>query len=250
VAVVALAAPATASQDEPVEVLPGATSSVIAYETGPDDAKAWAELETKGEMVEALTPEDPSGVVELSPDELVDATLTYPLYFDYLFFNSPQDGFNQVRHDSEAVEALLEGPDAAALVDRYIVLDLRSSARASGEAGIQFGFLQMEVAQSEVLNAVSSATRKALLGEVLTKWSLISNELRASYSPDLCALLAARILALESPSFARSAAGIGGFDDFIASGDIHYLPADKWQRLVTLIRESSKAVVPAGIKIK
>ncbi len=134
---------------------------------------AWARLMTGAEMVAAC--QVPATTLNsMSTEGLIATCLDYPLLFDMTMANSLQRGARGVMSNFNGFGELHQRPSAAALLlDRYQRMRAGCLPKADqqGEYSFTFSYVEMIVAQEEYLNQLSSAQRRILLQETLTKYA-------------------------------------------------------------------------------
>jgi len=150
---------------------------------GPGDAydyplrpgtDAWRALETHDEMVR-VTQVAEAELATMSDRGLLQTVLAYPLLGDVMAYNSPQQGFDAVEARFNGLRSLLERESmAGVLLRRYqrmdaadapAVLSLREQGRRAG----RIAFVELLLAQPEVIAGMSDAEREELVLETLLK---------------------------------------------------------------------------------
>ena len=134
---------------------------------------AWAALQSSAEMV-AVCQVPATTLKNISTEGLIATCLDYPLLFDMTYANSLQQGTRAVMSNFNGFGELHLRPTAAALLlDRYQRMRAAClpTSEQRGAYSFTFSYVEMIVAQEEYLNQLSSAQRRVLLQETLTKYT-------------------------------------------------------------------------------
>lgn len=150
---------------------------------GPTDAyefpikggtKEWAELEMHSEMLEAC--QVPESILrEMSTEGLIETCLNYPLYWEVVAYNSPQQGFDVVASRFSGLQELLRREDAGSkLLARYCKMDPEAIGEdwtllQKGKYAVGFTYIEMLLAQDDIISRLTPAERRDLLAECLQK---------------------------------------------------------------------------------
>ncbi len=167
---------------------------------------AWKELKTHEEMI-AVTQIPPDVLEHMSTRALVTTVLDYPLYGDVFAYNSRQQGFDRIAESFNGLQELLRRKDAAReVVAVYVDMDPLATESGwtleqEGEFSHQFTYVELLLAQDELLGQLSPERRLELLE--LT-WDKVRAKQRRSdvfgvWSLGTSALLSGKILMLDQP---------------------------------------------------
>jgi hypothetical protein len=164
----------------------------------------WRRLGSRAEMLAAV--QIPAELLAAMPTTALVATvLNYPLYGDLFAYDSHQAGMDAMRRDFNGLSALHGRPDAAVLLlERYQEVDLhtlqdKTVLAEQGEVVIRLTFLELILAQPEILAQLPADKRVSLLQETMVKKNQrAALESYEGYGElDATALLAGRTLQLE-----------------------------------------------------
>lgn len=210
---------------------------------------AWAALPTHDDMLRAT--QLPARVLApMSTEGLVETVLNYPLYNDMLAFNDLQYGFNTVASRFNGLTALLQRPDAGAvLLARYQAMDPTAIAPDAtllkqGQIDGQFAAIEMLLAQDSIRKSLSGDQQATLVNETLKKFE--AKQQRADVyghtGRERTALVLGRILRDQSASFAQADVAL---QEFLNTGT--FAPEEV---LVSIIATADpKSATPDDIRI-
>jgi hypothetical protein len=164
----------------------------------------WRQLNSRVEMLAAV--QIPQDVLDnMSTAGLVETVLNYPLYGDLFAHSSSQVGIEAIRRDFNGLSTLLTRPDAGTLLlERYQAMDLnevqeKPTPAERGDFVSRVRYLEIILAQPEILSQLSLEERTVLLQEAMVKrdekLALLAYYGYTGLEPT--ALLAGRILQLE-----------------------------------------------------
>lgn len=165
---------------------------------------AWAALQSGAEMV-AVCQVPATTLASISTEGLISTCLDYPLLPDMLFVDFVlQRGARGVMSRFNGFGELQQRPSAAALLlDRYQHMrpGCLPEADQRGAYSFTFSYVEMIVAQDEYLNQLSSAQRRILLQEALTKYAdkqPYTDDVYGIFGLKTTAFVMARIMQAES----------------------------------------------------
>jgi hypothetical protein len=164
----------------------------------------WRQLTSRTKMLAAVqVPQDM--LDNMSTAGLVETVLNYPLYGDLFAYHFSQTGIEAVQRDFNGLSTLLTRPDAGGLLlERYQTIDLNDVQEKltlieQGEFAVRMKYLEIILAQPEILAQLSAEERTLLLQETMVKrdekLALLAYYGYMGLEPT--ALLAGRILQLE-----------------------------------------------------
>lgn len=216
---------------------------------------AWAKLPGNDEMVNA-TQIPPRVLNTLSTEALVEAIHRYPLYGDFTAYNSLNEGFKNLAANFNGIRELIRRPDAAIhLKALYATMDSATPASYEnlGEGSLRASFIEILLAQPEILGQLSAADREELLGLVRAKVFAKQGfpEVFGTESLRTGAWLAGRIVHAEHPNYfdveTRDFLHEGSLDDETSVDAIlDTLPQVKALHAVTPLDYASKVYTPKG----
>jgi len=144
----------------------------------------WKKFKTNVEMLEAC--QIPDEILQvMSTEGLVKTCLDYPKKHDYLCFNSFQYGIRKVVSDFNGLQSLMKRTDAGSvLLDRYSKFDPDSmnsgvSVKERGVFKLDLMFVELLLAQKEILQEMGKEDKQILIGEALIK--LVKKQKYKSY---------------------------------------------------------------------
>ena len=144
----------------------------------------WKLLETEQERIDALqVPEDI--LSKLSSDDIVRLCITFPSFGHFTAFNTPQDGFSIMLSRYNIFGYLLSQKDIGkSLIEAYKDADLSGFKKFpySNEFWpIKLYYIELLLAQKEILQILSLEEKLELVSEAKTKFSKkIDNEVFSS----------------------------------------------------------------------
>ena len=210
---------------------------------------AWAALQTHDDMLRAT--QLPARVLaSMSTEGLVETVLNYPLYGDMLAYSNLQYGFNTVASRFNGMTALLQRPDAGAvLLARYQAMDPTAIAPNAtllqqGQYDAQFTAIEMLLAQDSIRKSLSAEQQTALVNETLKKLDAKQQraEVYGQMGRERTVLVLGRILRDQTASFAQADAVL---QEFLNTGT--FAPEEV---LVSIIATADpKAATPDDIRI-
>lgn len=134
----------------------------------------WKNLPSHAERVKRL--QLPETVLKsMSTQDLIDACKQYPFLTEIVFYNSLQEGFENVAKDFNGLRELLNRKDAASrILKHYQKLDpekynVEWPQVKQGRYSFEILFVEMLLAQDEVLGSLNKDQRRQLLGESIKK---------------------------------------------------------------------------------
>ncbi|MDY7040242.1 MAG: hypothetical protein SVX38_05200 [Chloroflexota bacterium] len=192
---------------------PGAGVAGQPPDTGPTDAydfpikpgtPEWAALKSHEEMLQVCqVPE--SILQEMSTEGLIETCLNYPLYGDMLAYNSMQQGFDAVVSRFNGLQELLKREDAGSkLLARYRKMDPETGENwtplRSSNSSLDFTFIEMLLAQDDILSKLTPAERRDLLAVSLemVRSKQKHADIYSLFGQERTALIMGRILQMEN----------------------------------------------------
>jgi hypothetical protein len=164
----------------------------------------WRQLNSRVEMLAAV--QIPQAVLDnMSTAGLVETVLNYPLYADLFAHSSSQAGIEAIQRDFNGISTLLTRPDAGTLLlDHYQMTDIndvqeKATLIEQGEFVTRVKYLEIILAQPDILSRLSAEERTLLLQEAMVKRDekVALGTYYGYTSIESIALLAGRILQLE-----------------------------------------------------
>jgi hypothetical protein len=187
----------------------------------------WAAFQTHDEMLAACQVPEPI-LREMSTAGLIETCLNYPLYGDMLCYNSPQQGFDAVASRFNGLQELLRREDVGTrLLERYRKMDPEAIGESwtslqRGDYDRGFTYIEMLLAQDQVLSSLTQAERRDLLEVCLQK--VRSKQAHAEvygYSGQAYPVwIVGRILQMESPGFAQGVQENASLQAFLERGSL------------------------------
>jgi len=199
-----LAQPASAG-DRSLGIGSGPGSDAYNYPVRPG-TDAWKALKTHDDMVR-VTQLDEAVLATMSDGGLLRTVQDYPLLGDIMLYDNPQQGFDAVRSQFGGLQALLERDGVPELLlRRYQRMDATAvpavlSLEEQGRRADRIGFVELLLAQPEVLARMSEEQREELLLETLHKreQKLDRFDVYGLYGLERTALTAGRALQWSAP---------------------------------------------------
>lgn len=212
--------------------------------------EAWARKDP-AELSEILQIPD-QAIARLSTDGLIEAVIKYPYLGDYIAYSSPQEGFDGVRAEFGAIDNLLAREDIAAeLLTFYVQADLTEAAQNDGFAAMRIGFVEMLIAQPEVLRGVDKDKRGEIVRAVVQKWREKQEYLDGDfYDSGTSALVVARAAAIDGGGLERSTIGGEALREFIESGLTVGSDQEELDTLVSTVLEEADELYVIGQALK
>ena len=179
----------------------------------------WKELRSHAEMRE-VTQVPREKLADMSTAGLVSTVQDYPLYGDYLAFNSLQQGYEAVARFN-GIDAMMTRKGAASeLANRYIKLDLDNASKENSLPSIYVGYNELLLAQPQMLNSLSKEERSALYDNVVSKLHT-KFEKRTQFNTIESLLLAGRILQMDDAEFQQSLRQDDRLQNFLEEGGVN-----------------------------
>ncbi|NJO00384.1 MAG: hypothetical protein HC880_00710 [Bacteroidia bacterium] len=137
--------------------------------------EAWKEFKTGQEMKDAC--QIPAHILKtMSTEALVNTYLNYPLLSTIYAYNSIQIGFEKITQDFNGLQELLRRNDALGSTLKIYkqidanVIDKTWTAEQKGGFSFKFSYLEILMAQPELLRNLTLEERKNLVEESLNKF--------------------------------------------------------------------------------
>ena len=146
----------------------------------------WNRIQTEPERITVV--QIPEEILEkLSSDELVRLCITFPLFSDFTYFNTPQEGFDVMVARFNLFAHLLTRKDAGkGLLDAYKDAGMRGfkTLPYSGEIWLfKLNYLELLLTQRNILQSLTSDEKLELLKESRKKFSeKMDSELFSSFN--------------------------------------------------------------------
>jgi len=187
------------------------------YEATPeDDPELWESFMSFDEM-NAVSQINPAILPTLSTPELLEAVLSYTFFGNYFAYNTLQDGMDAVIEGFNGLQELLSRPDAGqVLLDFYSSVDVETVLNGGDPVGtIRFDFLEMILAQNQVLTNLGASGRAELMAAVTRQAGAKLALPEQPFGNQAATLLAARIIWLDCPNLL---ADVDDVEAYIRSG--------------------------------
>lgn len=183
------------------------------------DPDRWSRLVASGGVVDALQISRVELEAMTTPG-LLEAVLDYPLLGNFQAYGSMQEGIEALRREFTGLDELLRRPDAARVVlDAYAAADLERLARNAEFPTITIGFLELLLAQPEVLGALGEAGRQVLVSAVLDQLAVKQTAFTAPfYGESGSSLVLMRSLRVDSAEFATAVQADPSAATFLTTG--------------------------------
>lgn len=239
--------PAAAATDEPWY---GTTDAGVEYAITPQsDPQTWADT-APADLVAALDVPD-AEIAAMSTAALLEAALDYPYIGDYVASSTPQEGLEALRAKSPVVDELLRRGDVLdVVVATYGSADLAAVAQTDAISTLHVGFVELVLAQPEVLARTDAAGRADVVGVVVDQWRQKQRiEAGRHYDTSASALVTLRALETDDPAAVdRLADRAPGLAAFLEGGLASALAPTQWATvLTTLDADLQRAYqLPAG----
>jgi|GEM_PF-554562 len=186
------------------------------YEVTPDnDRELWRSFESFAQM-NAVSQIDPAVLLGLSTSELLEAVLGYNFFSNYAAYNSPQEGMDAVIADFNGLEELLSRPDVGqVLLDFYSTVDLEHVLDSDHSGSLRFTFLELLIAQEQVLLNLGATGRVELVEAVAQQREAKLALGDQGFGLDEGLLITARVIQIDHPDLLT---GVTGVNQAIESG--------------------------------
>jgi hypothetical protein len=167
--------------------------------------KEWLVFKSTEEMYKAVS--IPENVLKkLDTELLVQICLNYPALPVVFLFNSPQDGFDNLYKHFNGIQELIERKDAGEfLLKQYATFSLRDfntlwTLEKQGEFVHRYYYIEIILAQPQILQSLKSEDRKLFLKEAIKKFEekQLRDDLFGSNALEMNAWILAKILAAEN----------------------------------------------------
>lgn len=136
----------------------------------------WRKLQSRTEMATAT--QIPGDILKnLTTEALAKTCLTFPLFKDLYFFNSPQVGFDGLKQSFNGFQELLNRNDAGVELTRlYKQMNpegIKSPINDTAKGDFAFQFVQIEIllAQDQIISTLSASAKSELLTEASQKYT-------------------------------------------------------------------------------
>ena len=143
-------------------------------------AKTWKPLTSYEEKINDC--QIPSIMLKsMSTEGLVETCLTFPFYMDIFAFNNLQEGFQKISSKFNGFEELFKRNDAGIIIlKRYEALqpdnfDDTWTNIQKGNLGWKLSYIEILLAQNEIINKLNKIDRLELLNNCLQKLRIKQN---------------------------------------------------------------------------
>ncbi|UZN02988.1 hypothetical protein [Cellulomonas sp. S1-8] len=212
----------------------GTTDAGIEYALTPQTAPdAWADA-APADLVAALDVPD-ADVAGMTTAALLEAALDYPYVGDYVAYSTPQQGLDALRAKSPVIDELIRRPDVLDVVlATYGSADLAAVAATDAISTLHVGFVELVLAQPEVLGQGDVERRADAVGVVVEKWRQKQRIAGGThYDTSGSALVALRALAQDDPAALDRLSGeSAGVATFLEGGLVSALAPSQWKDLL------------------
>ncbi len=197
--------------------------------------EAWEALRSHQEMLD-VTQIPPEVLERMSTAGLVSTILNYPLFGDFLAFNTLQDGFTAVARFNGIQTLLVREDGAAALADRYTTMDLGEMLRTDYLPSTRISYTELIMAQEDLLNQLDAAQRADLLQKTMAQAEAkLSFEGRFNLRGSI--FLAGRLLQMDNAEFQALVRSDARLQNFLAAGSVEAFEADELVELLTIMQD-------------
>ena len=165
----------------------------------------WEQLNSSDEMDSVLQiPEDV--LHSISTEGLIETVLNYPRWGDLYFLEDYQFGFDVIKENFNGIQELLKRSDAATkLFDRYKLMNPGCNENnwpsingPGSSASFSFAFIEIIIAQYDILNQFDNEQIETLLKEVIIKYEEKNRYDYSVFSKKHTVLIAGRIMYLSN----------------------------------------------------
>lgn len=198
------------------------------YAVTPErDPGRWGQLVASGRVVEALQI-SPGELDAMTTPQLLEAVLDYPMLGNFQAYSSVQDGIEAVRREFAGLDELLRRPDVARVaLDAYSTADLERLVANEEFPTITLSFLELLLAQPEVLGSLGAAGRQALVSAVLEQLAVKRAAFATPfYGESGSSLVLMRSLRVDSADFAAAVQADPLAARFLATGSQEFADQD------------------------
>ncbi|MDR2531398.1 MAG: hypothetical protein LBC82_00955 [Oscillospiraceae bacterium] len=171
--------------------------------SGEKTPELWGELKTQAERAALCNiPEDV--LRNMSTAGLIETCMNYPFFFNFMFFNSPQQGFESIYQAFNGLKELYSRDDVADIIlNLNTSLNLQKLITNEKSHALKFNFIQMLSSQDEILNKMTEKQRSELFQISTNRIVEISEKHSDVFSVNFVLLLMGRILIIDNPEFAK-----------------------------------------------
>lgn len=197
--------------------------------------EAWEALRSHQEMLDVTqVPDEILG--RMSTAGLVSTILNYPLFGDFLAFDTLQGGFAALARFN-GLQALLAREDGAvALADRYAAMDLTEMLRSDQLPSARISYTELVLAQEELLNQLDAAQRADLLQTTMAQTeSKLSFGGRFNIRGSI--FLAGRLLQMDNAEFQALVRSDARLQNFLAEGSVEAFEEEELVELLTIMQD-------------
>lgn len=192
-------------------------------------AKTWKPLTSYEEKINDC--QIPSIMLKsMSTEGLVETCLTFPFYMDIFAFNNLQEGFQKISSRFNGFEELFKRNDAGIIIlKRYEALqpdnfDYTWTNIQKGNLGWKLSYIEILLAQNEIINKLNKIDRLELLNNCLQKLRIKQNnpELYGMDALGMTVLVMGRVLKHEELSALKTkTVDDKNLESFIEKGELN-----------------------------
>lgn len=147
------------------------TSSALTFQYPTPTAASWKQFKSHIDMVQSC--QIPDNVLHaMSTDQLIEATLNYPLFMDIYAYDTTQDGFNAVAQQFNGIKELLQRQDAGSkLLDVYKKMKVTTDKQKNSDNLFRLAYIEVLLGQNDIINKLSTAESQGLNNAVQEKYT-------------------------------------------------------------------------------
>jgi hypothetical protein len=198
----------------------GANDAYI-YPVSPiETPEIWKTFTDHVQMMNAL--QIPNDVLlSMSTAGLVETCVNYPLYRDYIRYDSYYSGIKMIERNFNGLRELYQRDDAASeLVKFYQSINIDSLYTLSRFPQYQLSFIEFVIANDNIVKQMSKEERLSIMNSVLGNTYKRDSAERYSMEDVSKALLLSRVLTMESTAFQESISNDNNIKEFIQTGNM------------------------------
>jgi hypothetical protein len=186
----------------------------------------WKRFTTHSQKTKVLQLPD-SNLEIMSTAELLQACLSYPMAFEIMLYNTPQQGIEAVIRQFNGLQEFMKREDAATLLLRHYSglnpkhLDDSWTLVKKGRFSFKFRYIELLLAQDHLFTKLNPIERRQLLNESIRKFESKKKnpEVFGLLSLSFPTLLMAKVLEKDSPpAFKQELAGNEKLSQFLKTG--------------------------------
>ncbi len=179
----------------------------------------WKTYTSHAEKFEAL--QIPVDILSsISTEGLVETCISYPLYPEFIYFDSLYNGIISLENNFNGLKELYQRKDAAMeLVQFYLGINIKNLHNNHNFPQFQLSYLEFVLANQTIVDLMTSDERIILMRAVLNNTYERDSEERFSCEDVSKALLLGRALLKESTAFQEYLSNDLAFQTFILTGE-------------------------------